>query len=65
MATPIPTTLSKPAQRALAAAGYTTLEQLAAVRESELLSLHGMGPKTIRQLRTALAALGLAFADDR
>jgi len=63
MATPIPTTLSKPAQRALAAAGYTTLEQLASARENDLLALHGMGPKTIRQLRSALAALGLSFAD--
>lgn len=55
--------IAKPAQRALAAAGYTRLEQLANVREAELLKLHGMGPKAIDQLRQALAAQGLAFAD--
>jgi predicted RecB family nuclease len=63
MATPLPTGLSKPAQRALAAAGYTTLEELAGASERHLSSLHGMGPKTIRQLRAALADSGLSFAD--
>lgn len=54
--------LSQPAQRALKAAGYTRLEELASVTEAELLKLHGVGPKTIRTLRPALAAKGLAFA---
>ncbi|GAB4215550.1 MAG: hypothetical protein OHK0022_55560 [Roseiflexaceae bacterium] len=55
--------LSAPARRALSAAGYTRLAQLATVSEAELLRLHGMGPKAIRELREALAAQGLAFAD--
>ena len=59
----LPAGLSKPAQRALAAAGYTRLEQLADVSEAELGRLHGMGPKAIGLLRTALAERGLAFAD--
>jgi hypothetical protein len=57
-----PPGLSQPALRALAAAGYTDLEQLTQVTEAELLKLHGMGPKGIRILRSALEAGGLSFA---
>lgn len=60
--TPLPAGLSRPAQRALAAAGYTDLEQLTSARESDLRALHGMGPKALRQLRDALAELGWSFA---
>lgn len=56
--------LARPAQRALKAAGYTRLEQLASVTEADLLKLHGMGPKAIETLRQALAAQGMAFAGD-
>ncbi|MFK7694483.1 helix-hairpin-helix domain-containing protein [Paenibacillus sp. HJGM_3] len=59
----LPEKLSKPAQQALANAGYSRLEQLAALKEADLLQLHGLGPKTIRQLRQALADKGLAFAE--
>ena len=52
-----PPKLSKPAQRALANAGYTKLGQLTKVTEAELAKLHGMG-----QLREALAAVGESFA---
>ena len=58
----LPAGLAKPAQRALATAGYTTLDQLTQVSEQDLSRLHGMGPKAIRQLRDALAAAGLGFA---
>lgn len=54
-----------PATSALLAAGYTRLEQLAAVREADLLKLHGMGPKAIRILKEALAERGLSFADNQ
>lgn len=57
-----PAGIPKPALRALANAGYTELDQLTQVRESDLLSLHGMGPKAIGLLKGALAARGLAFA---
>lgn len=60
----LPAGLSRPAQRALAGAGYTHLEQLAEAGEKELKRLHGMGPKTIERLREALAEHGLAFAAD-
>jgi DNA-directed RNA polymerase alpha subunit len=61
----IPATLARPAQRALAAAGYRRLEELAAVSEAELMQLHGIGPKALDQLRRALAAEGLSFAGER
>ncbi len=63
--TPIPLEgLSKPAQRALAGAGYTTLQQLAVVRERDVARLHGIGPNALAVLRQALAAHALAFAGD-
>jgi hypothetical protein len=49
--TAIPDRVGAPARRAFAAAGYTTLEQLLAVDEKELLALHGVGPRAIRILR--------------
>ncbi len=60
-----PASLAAPARRALAAAGYTSLAQLAQVREAELRRLHGMGPKALAQLRQALAAQGRSFAADQ
>jgi CubicO group peptidase (beta-lactamase class C family) len=57
----LPTGLSKPARRALAAAGYVRLEQLTGVSEAEVMELHGMGPKALDHLRRALAAKGQRF----
>jgi hypothetical protein len=62
-ASDLPAGLSKPAQRALAAAGYRRLEQFTSISEADVLKLHGMGPKAIELLRSALAAKGLSFAD--
>ena len=59
-----PAGLSNPARRALAGAGYTHLSQLAGVRESDLRKLHGMGPKALDLLRSALNSQGLSFAPD-
>jgi hypothetical protein len=50
----LPAELSKPAQRALSAAGYTRLEQLTNLSEADLRQLHGIGPKALAQLRRAL-----------
>lgn len=58
-----PPGVAEPALRALAAAGYTRLEQLTAVTEAELAKLHGVGPKAIRLLREALTAKGLTFRE--
>lgn len=59
----LPAKLSKPAQRALTAAGYSRLEQFTTLSEAEVLKLHGMGPKAMDQIRQALAAKGLSFAE--
>src|SRR5690349_4280731 len=45
--------LAAPAQRALAGAGYTSLEHLAKVSEDEIKNLHGIGPNALKQLRAA------------
>lgn len=58
----VPTTLPKPAQRALTAAGYTELDQLTRVTEAELRALHGIGPHAVEQLRRSLAAHGKSFS---
>ncbi|MCA1295395.1 DNA-binding protein [Paenibacillus sp. alder61] len=60
----IPKHIGKPATRALAQAGYRELDQLASIRERDLLKLHGVGPKAVRILREALEEKGLSFAPD-
>lgn len=62
MNTPFPA-ISAPAQRALAAAGYTCLEELGRISETELLKLHGMGPNALGKLKAAMEARGLSFAE--
>jgi hypothetical protein len=63
--TDLPPALSGPAQRALTNAGYRQLEQVARLNEAEVESLHGVGPKALAQLRHALLANGLSFADGK
>ncbi len=53
--------IGSPATRALASVGITGLEQLQQHRAEDLLALHGVGPKAISRLRTALANQGLSF----
>jgi len=57
----LPAGLAQPAQRALAGAGYSSLEHLANVREQDLAKLHGIGPNAIAILRAALKSRGLSF----
>src|SRR6516162_6611901 len=50
MATPepgLPRRIGAPATRALTAAGYTELSQLASVPAADLAQLHGVRPKTL------------------
>jgi DNA-directed RNA polymerase alpha subunit len=56
-----PTGLSGPALRALHAAGIRSVADLTRWTESDLAALHGMGPKGLDALRTALAASGRGF----
>lgn len=60
----LPAALAAPARRALAAAGYTRLEQLTTATASDLLALHGMGPNAIEQVRRALAERKLSLAKE-
>ena len=53
--------LSAPARRALSRAGYTRLDQLAQISESDLKKLHGMGPTALAALRSALDERGLSL----
>ena len=57
--TALPTT-SAPAERALRAAGYDSLESLSGVAVADLLPLHGVGPLAIERIQAALAAAGIA-----
>ena len=54
--------ISKPANRSLHNAGYYKIEQFTKVTESEILKIHGVGPKAVRILNEALKEKGLAFA---
>lgn len=58
----LPEGLAAPARRALAAAGYTSLDELANASEAEVRALHGMGPNAMAKLRSALRASGRSFA---
>ena len=60
----LPTKLAAPARRALAQAGWISLEDISKHSEAELLQLHGMGPKALEQLRRALAEHGLSFSEE-
>lgn len=61
----LPPELAAPARRALVGAGYWRLEQLTKVREAEIKQLHGIGPNALKQLRRALEAKGLSFANGK
>jgi len=59
--TGLPNNIGAPAIRALTAAGYTELRQLANVPAAELGKLHGVGPRALRLLQEALQAQGLSL----
>ena len=58
-----PRGVAQPAVRALALIGVTRLTQLVDFRKEDLIMLHGMGPKALATLKTALAEKGLTFSD--
>jgi hypothetical protein len=57
----LPRNIGAPATRALTAAGYTELRQLAGVPVAELKKLHGVGPRALRLLQEALEQQGLSL----
>jgi len=60
----LPPELAQPARRALAGAGIQRLEQLTQFSEAEVKQLHGIGPNALNQLRRALSARDLSFANE-
>jgi DNA uptake protein ComE-like DNA-binding protein len=57
----LPRNIGAPATRALTAAGYTELRQLANVPVADLKKLHGVGPKSLRLLQEALEQHGMSL----
>ncbi len=57
-ATSFPQGLGGPALRALASAGIRSMAEVARWTEADLARLHGMGPKALGALQSALAAKG-------
>ncbi|MER7008225.1 hypothetical protein ABT297_34975 [Dactylosporangium sp. NPDC000555] len=51
----LPKAIGGPATRALTGAGITTLAQVAALTDADLLAMHGVGPRAVRILRETLA----------
>ena len=60
----LPNEMGKTAPRELHDAGISSLARVAQHTRSELLAIHGVGPKAIRILDEALAAKGLSFKND-
>jgi hypothetical protein len=50
----LPKAIGGPATRALTGAGITTLAQVAALTDADLLAMHGVGPRAVRILRETL-----------
>lgn len=59
-----PAKLALPVKRALAVAKITSLHILASYSEQDILDLHGIGPRDLPLLRSALQAVGLKFRRD-
>lgn len=57
----LPNAIGKTAARELARHGIDSLARVAARSRAELLAIHGVGPKAIAILGTALAARGMGF----
>lgn len=57
----LPTSIGKPATRALLGAGVVTLDDVAASSKAELAALHGVGPKALRILAEVLQERGRGF----
>lgn len=55
--------IGKTAKNALKTISISTLEQLAMIDEDSLLKLHGIGPKAVRIIKTALQDSGLALRE--
>lgn len=52
----LPAAIGRPATRGLAGAGLTSLADVAARSDDELLAIHGVGPKAVQILRAAIGS---------
>lgn len=59
--TEFPYEIGRTARRELAVHGFTRFDQLTDVTPAQLLTIHGVGPKSVRILAEHLAERGLAF----
>jgi predicted flap endonuclease-1-like 5' DNA nuclease len=59
----LPSAIGQPAMRALASIGVTRLGQVTRFTEDELLAVHGIGPKAIRAIKSALSQDGRNLAN--
>ena len=64
-ASDLPAGIGRPARRALAAAGVSSLHDVSRLREVELLRMHGVGPRALSLLEEALAREGLSLRSER
>lgn len=55
--------LSAPAQRALAGAGISSVEELAKFTEEEIRALHGIGPNAMKSLLAAMEIARVSFRE--
>jgi len=55
--------LSNPARRALLFEGIDSFEKLASLSEKELLSFHGVGPKSVPIVTECLNSQGMKLKD--
>jgi hypothetical protein len=58
----LPKGIGAPATRALLAAGYTSLRDLAGAPAADLQKLHGVGPRALRILQEELERQGSSLA---
>lgn len=57
----LPKAIGKPATQALLAAGVSSLSEVTKLSSSELLAMHGVGPKAVSLLEAELIRRGLAL----
>ncbi len=55
--------LSRPARNALEHAGINDFDKLSSLSKKELLSIHGIGPKTLPVVNESLAQMGMKLRD--
>ncbi|WP_219836774.1 hypothetical protein [Paenibacillus sp. R14(2021)] len=55
--------LAKPAHRALANAGLSSLADVSRMSEHDFKKLHGIGPNALEKIRQAMKAKGLSFSE--